>query len=785
MNQERTLRVLEFTKILAQLATHCITPLGRDKCLALLPANTYEETKHHLEETEEASSLLRFLGGTPLVAFNDISDLILLAKKGASLSPRALLDVANCLRATRSARTSLEKKHDDMPILSSIASQLTCLVNIENEIQDAIVSEEEVSDHASSDLLQIRRKIKSANDRMRDKLQQMIRSQSFSKYLQDQIITMRADRYCIPVKAEHRANVPGLVHDQSSSGATLFIEPMVVVELGNDLKQLHAQEQLEIARILRALTDQILPYSDQCLSNVTLLTHLDFAFAKGQLANEMKATCPKVNNHGYIKIVRGRHPLIDPAKVVPSDLWLGDSFTTLIITGPNTGGKTVTLKTVGLFTLMTQAGLHIPADYGTEMAVFDNVYADIGDEQSIEQSLSTFSSHMTNIVDIMKNMSSNDLILFDELGAGTDPTEGAALAQSILKLLLKNQIRTMATTHYSELKAFALSTSGIENASVEFDVESLRPTYRLSIGIPGKSNAFEIARKLGLSESIIDDAKTLLSSNDIRFEDVIANAEYHRQIAEKERLLSEETRRETVKLRNEAESLRREMEENRQRNVQKAKSEGKRILENAKREADGIISELKAMRKKAQTPEHEVQKLKKRMEEGIDSLTEGLTSKSDSNFTPPTSVSIGENVEVVHLKTKGTVLTLPNTRGEVQIQAGIMKINVHLSQLRAIAPPKPAKTHVNNRVNTASKAAVPMSIDIRGSNLEEGIAAVDIYLADATLAGLNEVSIIHGKGTGVLRAGIQNHLRRHMNVKKYRDGQYGEGEQGVTVVTLK
>ena len=782
--QDRALRVLEFTKIRERLATYALTDLGKEKCLALVPCVDFSDAVHSLDETEEAVTLISYLGGHPLASFPDVREQIRLAAKGACLSPRALLDVAACLRASKMARTSLVREREDTPILTSYASRITTLDSLENDITTAIISEEEIADRASSELFQIRRQIRSANERMREKLNQMIRSSSFAKNLQDSIITMRGDRYCIPVKAECRANVPGLVHDQSASGATLFIEPMFVVELGNDLKQLRAKEQLEIARILQALSDRIAPQAENLDLNISLLTHLDFAFAKGMLSRSMFAVLPKMNTRGYVKIIRGRHPLIDPEKVVPSNLWLGDAFTTLIITGPNTGGKTVTLKTVGLFTLMAMSGLHVPADYGTEMSFFHKVYADIGDEQSIEQSLSTFSSHMTNIVNIVKNVDNDDLVLFDELGAGTDPTEGAALAQSILSSLLKRGIRTMATTHYSELKAFALSTPGIENASVEFDVESLRPTYRLSIGIPGKSNAFEISRKLGLPESYIDASKELLSKEDIRFEDVIANAEYHRQIAERERAIAEETRRETVKLRNEAEKLRAEIEQSREKSLKKAKEEARRIMENAKRESEGILRELKAMKKQAATPEHEVQKLKKRMEEGIDALSEGLSEKSSVNFTPPKTVRIGESVEIVHLGTKGTVLSTPDRNGEVQIQAGIIKMKAHLSQLKVVEAEKPQKSRVINKVS-AAKASVPMEVDVRGMTLEEAIGAVDIYLADATLGGLNEVSIIHGKGTGVLRTGIQRHLKSHMNVKKYRDGMYGEGEQGVTVVTLK
>lgn len=784
MEQDRVLRVLEFTKIRERLASYAVTELGAEKCRALQPCYEYNKVCRDLDETEEAVVLLSFLGGQPLVPFSDVRDSLSLSSKGATLHPRSLLEIASCLRASRAARTALVKEREDTPILTGLASLLTVLPSVEQDITNAIISDDEISDRASADLYQIRRQIRGMNEKMREKLNGMIRSTTFSKNLQDSIITMRNDRYCIPVKAECRSNVPGLVHDQSSTGATLFIEPMAVVEMGNDLKQLRAKEQVEIERILQALSIQIAPHAEAIHTNIEVLNHLDLAFAKGQLAKDLSASMPKMNQRGFLKIIRGRHPLIDPEKVVPSDIWLGDDFTTIIITGPNTGGKTVTLKTVGLFTLMAQAGLHVPADFGTELAVFGHVYADIGDEQSIEQSLSTFSSHMKNIVEIMNHVTDQDLVLFDELGAGTDPTEGAALAQSILSSLLERKIRTMATTHYSELKAFALATPGLENASVEFDVESLRPTYRLSIGIPGKSNAFEISKKLGLSDKLIAESRALLSKEEIRFEDVIANAEFHRQVAERERKMAEETRQETIRLRDEAERLGKQLEDSRQKSSQKAKEDARRVMENARRESEAIIAELKAIRKRAQIPEHEVQALRKRMEQGIDALSEGLAQPNASAFSAPKSLRAGDHVEIVHIKTKGIVLSPPDGKGEVQLQAGIMKLKAHISQLRLLAQPQQETSRVLSKTGTALRT-ISLETDVRGLALDEALPAVDNYLDEAVLAGIGEVSIIHGKGTGVLRMGIQRHLKKHMHVKSFRDGVYGEGEQGVTVVKLK
>ena len=784
MNINRELRVLEFDKIREKLAAFSVTPLGAALCLRLLPESDFDQVKHALDETQEAVTIIDRTGGNPLHSFDDVAKELQLAKKGAMLSQHSLLQIAAGMSAARSARTLLQKENLQTPILTGLSSLIAVHKALEQEITDAIISDEEIADRASADLLQIRKKMRVVNDRVREKLNSIVHGSGYAKYLQEAIITMRNGRYCVPVKAEYRGNVKGLVHDQSATGATLFVEPLSVVELGNDLKQLQASEKKEIARILQALSDQVGYIADELSGNIDILARLDFAFAKAALAKEMYAVLPEINQNGYMDIVRGRHPLLDPKIVVPCNIHIGDAFTTLIITGPNTGGKTVTLKTVGLLTLMMQSGLHVPAEHGTRLAVFDHVYADIGDEQSIEQSLSTFSGHMTNIVDILNHVESNDLALFDELGAGTDPTEGAALAQTILSYLLKRSIRTMATTHYSELKAFALSTDGVENASVEFDIETLRPTYRLSIGIPGKSNAFEISQKLGLSKVLIEDAKTLLSKNDIRFEDVIANAEYHRSIAEKERIIAEKTRQETIQLRDEAEKLRNEIEEKKRTNIRRAKDDAKRILENARNEAESVLADLKRMRKESSSPNAEAIALRKRLNDGIDKLSEELSQKSESLHNAPKTVRVGENVEIVHLKTSGTVLTTPNNKGEVEIQAGIIKMKVHLSQLRILKPKKQKKTTVMAKTGVMARN-VPLEIDVRGQAIDEAIPDIDRYLDEAMLAGLHEVNIIHGKGTGVLRTGVQRHLKTHMNVKSYRLGVYGEGEDGVTVVTLK
>ncbi len=785
MISERTLRVLEFTRIREILAEGALTEAGAAKCRELVPADDLPTVQALLNETEEATVILQYIGGHPMIGFPDIRPALSICEKGGSMSAGMLLNVAETLRASRAARDALVTDRENTPVLRAKAEGLFVMRNLEKDITDAIISEDEIADRASSELMNIRRHLRGAQDRIKEKLNQMIRSAAIQKYLQDPIITVRGDRYVLPVKAEYRSSVPGLVHDQSSSGATVFIEPMAAVEMGNELKQWELKEQQEIARILAALSAQVAPYAPNIRETVELMAELDFIFARGLLSRRWVCLSPKMNDHGYLHIIRGRHPLIDPEQVVPETVWLGDEFTTLVVTGPNTGGKTVTLKTVGLFTLMAQAGLQIPADPGTEMAVFEQVFADIGDEQSIEQSLSTFSGHMTNIVKIMREVTPRDLVLFDELGAGTDPTEGAALAQSILNRLLHIRVRTMATTHYSELKVFALTTKGVENASVEFDVETLRPTYRLSIGVPGKSNAFEISRRLGLPENLIDGAKKLLSGEAVRFEDVIANAEYHRQIAEKERQIAQEAGKETIRLRDEAEKLRREMEAKRSETLRKTREEAKRILEQARRESDTIIGELKKMKKNAAEGGLSAAELRKKLDRGIDDLSEGIRPEETENEDAPKTVAVGDRVRILTLGAEGTVLAPPDEKGEVSLQAGAMKFKAPLSQLRLVrSAPQKEKTTVKAKTGMMSRT-VSSECDVRGMSLEEALSAVGLYLDEAVLAGLNEVYIIHGKGTGILRAGIQQDLRKNRHVKGFRRGMYGEGEDGVTVVTLR
>ena len=781
MNQ-KALRTLEFTKIIEQLRTYALTEPGQQRCAALVPYDRMEQVERAQHETEEALLVLLRRGDNPLIPFKDVSGWLSLASKGSTLPPRALLDTAELLRATAAARNALAQDEEERtPQLSALASRLAPLRQLERAISDALISEEEVADTASAQLADIRRHMRQCNDRIRERLQAIAHGSS-SKYLQDSLITMRNGRYVLPVRQEFRSQVPGLVHDQSATGATLFIEPMAVVEAGNELKEWQAKERVEIERILAELSARVGDQADELAENLDILVELDFRFAKAALARHQRAIRPQINRRGYLKFVKVRHPLIPDEVVVPCDLWLGENFTTLVITGPNTGGKTVTLKTVGLITLMALAGMHVPGQLGTQVAMFEQVFADIGDEQSIEQSLSTFSSHMTNIVSILEEAGKEDLVLFDELGAGTDPTEGAALAQAILQRMLKLGTRCVATTHYSELKAFALATPGAENASVEFDVATLSPTFRLSIGVPGKSNAFEISRRLGLSDRLIADAQELLSKETLLFEDVIASAQDQRQAAQREREQAEAAHQESLRLKREVQELHREMAELREGARAKARDEAKRIIEKARRESAAVLEELKNL--KAADP-NAVNQLRRRMRALGDEFSGGLDSDATGDELSTQDIQVNMQVLLAVNNAPATVLSLPDAKNEVQVQAGILKMRVPVNQLRPASQPRVQKQTVVRASTAAGERSVKMECDVRGMALDEAIAAVDNYLDSATLAGLHEVFIIHGKGTGTLRAGLRTHLRHHHLIASQRAGKYGEGETGVTVVTLK
>ena len=781
MNQ-KALRTLEFNKIIEQLKTYALTEPGQQRCAGLVPYDRIEQVERAQHETEEALLVLLRRGDNPLIPFKDISGWLSLARKGSTLPPRALLDTAELLRAAAASRNALVRDEEERtPQLTTLASRLAPLRPLERAISDALISEEEVADTASAQLADIRRHMRQCNERIRERLQAIAHGSS-SKYLQDSLITMRNGRYVLPVRQEFRSQVPGLVHDQSATGATLFIEPMAVVEAGNELKEWQAKERVEIERILAELSANVGDQADEVAENLEILVEMDFRFAKAALARRQRAIRPQINRRGYLKFVKVRHPLIPDEVVVPCDLWLGEGFTTLVITGPNTGGKTVTLKTVGLITLMALAGLHVPGQLGTQVAMFERVFADIGDEQSIEQSLSTFSSHMTNIVSILEEAGKEDLVLFDELGAGTDPTEGAALAQAILQRMLKLGTRCVATTHYSELKAFALATPGAENASVEFDVATLSPTYRLSIGVPGKSNAFEISRRLGLSDRLIADAQELLSKETLLFEDVIASAQDQRQAAQREREQAEAAHQESLRLKREVQELHREMAALREGARAKARDEAKRIVEKARRESAAVLEELKNL--KAADP-NAINELRRRMRALGDEFSGGLDSGATGDELSAQDIQVNMQVLLAVNNAPATVLSLPDAKDEVQVQAGILKMRVPVNQLRPASQQRAQKQTVVRANTGAGERSVKMECDVRGMALDEAMAAVDNYLDSATLAGLHEVFIIHGKGTGTLRAGLRTHLKRHHLVASQRAGKYGEGETGVTVVTLK
>lgn len=782
---DRILRKLEYDKILERLNTFAISEMGKQRALALRPVRTLVEVQRLQEQTAEAETALEKIGGNPIEAFPDVRESLKQSKATLSLGMGEILKIGRACRAMRVCKQTLEDEAMGMH-LRNFSAQLPSMRALEEEIFRCIVSADEMADVASQQLLTLRKQIQSAQDRIRDKLNHMIHSSAYKTYLQEAIITVRNGRYVLPVRAEHRGNVSGLVHDQSSSGMTLFIEPSAIVEIGNDIKQLQAQEQEEIQRILAAFTQQIAPQADALTGGLFVLAHIDTLFAKARLAQEMNAVQPMLNEDGLIRIRRGRHPLIPAEQVVPIDIWLGEKFQTLIITGPNTGGKTVTLKTVGLFALMSQTGLFLPADSGIVMAVFDRVFADIGDEQSIEQSLSTFSSHMKTLVNILEGADYQSLVLLDELGSGTDPIEGAALAQAILQDLHDRSCTTLATTHYSELKEFALTRTGMENASMEFDVNTLSPTYRLFIGIPGKSNAFEISKRLGLSQRIIDSAQLFLDHEDIRFEDLISNAEIQRKKAEIELEQAEKTRRELEELREQVKKEHDQLEKQRIRIIQKAKQEAKDILAKTKNETETIIKELRATENEIDGSQRS--RVIQQSRDALRAQENAMGQVDNQQITknqgkPLAKVEVGQDVYVGSLDKMAVVLEKPKNN-EVLVQVGILKMNVDLSDLRSSNIAKKKQVKSSTRVKR-EQVPLALEIDVRGASVEDAMWEVDKFIDDAAMNGLHEVSIIHGKGTGTLREGIHLFLKHHAHVKKYRLGRYGEGDGGVTVVTLK
>ena len=790
MNQ-KTLTKLEFDKIITLLGEEAGSFRGRQLCHRLKPMTDLEKINTFQEQTAAAFTRIVRKGR---ISFGDAAPVEESMKRleiGGALNSAELLRI--CRLLANAARVKSYGRHDTQEdssdCLDAYFDQLEPLTVLSSEIERCIISEDEISDDASSTLKHIRRSIGSINDKVHTTLSGLVNG-SLRTYLQDAIITMRGDRYCVPVKAEYRGQVQGLIHDQSSTGSTLFIEPMAVVKLNNDLKELYAKEQEEIQAILARLSEDTAQYVEEIRADYRALTDLDFIFARGALALSMRGIRPVFNEEGRIRIREGRHPLLDQRKVVPITVSLGEDFTLLIITGPNTGGKTVSLKTVGLFTLMGQAGLHIPAGDRSELAVFHDVYADIGDEQSIEQSLSTFSSHMTNIVSFLKEVDERSLVLFDELGAGTDPTEGAALAIAILSHLHERGIRTMATTHYSELKVYALSTPGVENACCEFDVESLRPTYRLLIGIPGKSNAFAISGKLGLPEYIIEDAKKRLSEQDVSFEDLLTDLESSRRTIEKEREEIASYRRETERLKEQTARQQEKLDEQRDRILREANEKANAILREAKEVADETIRNFHKFGKEnisAAEMEKERERLRKKIKDT--SSASDLGSKKSKKRHKPSDFKLGETVRVLSMNLTGTVSSLPDARGNVTVQMGILRSQVNISDLEIIeevspyAPKKFARTS-KGKIGMGKSLSVSTEINLLGKTVDEAVAELDKYLDDALLSHLNTVRVVHGKGTGALRKGIHEYLRRQKHVKSYHLAEFGEGDAGVTIVEL-
>lgn len=786
-------RALELDKVLSMLSSYASAQDSKEMALNLKPETNITIAKGELKKTEDAYILLAKFGGPSFGSIKNVNNSLARANAGGVLTMRELLDIGENLRVIRSLHDWRSRQSDEAAYSIDVYfGSLRPNQYLESKISSSITSEEEMSDNASPALADIRRKMKQQASRIREKLDGILRSQAYQKCLQDAIVTQRNGRFVVPVKSEFRGQIAGLVHDTSSSGATVFVEPMAVVEANNEIRVLQGKEQDEIERILSELSAETGSYADEIKYSYEAALEINLIFAKAQLAYKMKASVPELNDTGITILKKARHPLLDSKKVIPVDIKLGETFDTLVITGPNTGGKTVSIKTLGLLTLMAMCGLMIPVADGSKVCVYKKVFADIGDEQSIEQSLSTFSSHMVNIVNIMKDADDESLVLIDELGAGTDPVEGAALAMSILERLKLQGAKIAATTHYAELKAYALDTPGVENGSCEFDVNTLRPTYRLLIGVPGRSNAFAISEKLGIESSVIDRAKELVSSENVRFEDVVDTLEERRLEMEKERQVAEKLRLENEALKRKTEERLAEIEKLREKEIQRAKSEAMRLVENSRREANALIIEIEKLKKelKNQTNADKLNEMRSKLRKGlsgVDAAADPVMDGTDDGYELSRPLQVGDSVRLAGMGSEGKVLATPDNKGYVEIQTGSMKMRVKVSDLRLIEKKKEQKKETFIRRETESRltAASDTRCDLRGMTVEEAIMTLDLFIDSMVMSGLGEFTIIHGKGTGALRAAVQQHLKKHSQIKSYRLGTFGEGENGVTIATLK
>ena len=792
---EKVLKTLEYHKILSQLSEYAFSDAAKKRCLSLRPITDRGQIELLQLQTKDALSRLFRCGSLSFSGVHDVTESLKRLAIGGTLSASELLSICSLLEAAKRAKAFSRSEKEDVPedSLTSFFTEIEPLTPLYDEIRRCIIADDEIADDASSTLRSIRRSMRGMNDKIRAQMNNMINNTTTRSYLQDAVITMRDGRYCLPVKAEAKSQIPGMVHDQSSSGSTLFIEPMAVVNLNNEYKELMLKEKEEIEKILANLSNLTADFSDQIFADYQILSELDFIFAKAAYAQTYNGVAPTFNDDGYLHIKKARHPLLDKKKVVPIDVMLGKKFQLLIVTGPNTGGKTVSLKTVGLLTLMGQSGLHIPASERSELGIFEEVFADIGDEQSIEQSLSTFSSHMTNIIRILKKVNDRSLVLFDELCAGTDPTEGAALAISILSKLHLYGARTMATTHYSELKVYALSTPGVENACCEFNVETLSPTYRLLIGIPGKSNAFAISEKLGLSRDLIEDAKGRISENDENFEDLLADLEKSRITIEKEQLEINRYKEEIQTLKERLEQKQEKLDASRDKILREANEEAYRILKEAKDVADETIRNFNKYGK-ASAPVSEMEKERTKLRDRMNDRQKKLSDQQKNtapNHKVPKKLRIGDSVKVISMNLKGTVHSLPNAKGDLYVQMGILRSLVNINDLilldddsSMMAGVKANKTGAG-KIRMSKSASISPEINLIGKTTDEAIALLDKYLDDAYLSHLSSVRIVHGKGTGALRNAVQTYLRRQKHVKAFHLGEYGEGDAGVTIAEFK